>query len=504
MAAPPTDAESPRSPAGEEFARYLCPSVEEAVRISVRSDPRVMADALYPAIGPTIRQAIASAWNDLVEALSVILDQAFSARGLRWRWESIRTGRPMGEIAYYHSLLYAVQQVLLIHRKTGLLLHQVALETVGPRDNESIAAMLTAIQDFAHDSFQAIDGTGLEALRLGELSVWVEQGPEAVLAAIIRRQPPPELRCAFRDVLERIHSSRGRELLMFSGDTQPFEECDGMMRSCLVSQVRAPRKPSRTPALVLLACLAALLALGAGLYLHKRSRWNASVAAFEGRPGFVVTRSAWGWSGAMIEGLRDPLAEPPEAVLRSAGVDPAKITGKWKPFVSLEPEIVLARARRVLAPPEGVTLTLAGDVLEVSGNPPAAWMAESRARAPQIPGVREILFSGEWKAKIEQQRFHFGQGSSKLPETEIPMLDTLAAWIRAAPARVQVVGHTDASGAEAYNNRLSLARARSVADALIARGVPSSKLEPVNGGMDPGRAVGFRALEAGGGMGVRP
>ena len=502
MAAPPTDADSPRPATEQEFAQYLCPSVEEAVRFSVKSDPRVMADALFPAIGPAIRQAITSAWNDMVEALSVILNQAFSPRGLRWRWEAFRTGQPLGEIAYYHSLLYAVEQVLLIHRKTGLLLHQVAAETVGPRDNESIAGMLTAIQDFAHDSFRVNDGTGLEALRLGELTVWVEQGPEAVLAAVIRRQPPPELRYAFRDVLERIHQKLGRELLMFSGDSQPFAECETIMRSCLVSQLRAPRKPSRTPALVVLAALAALVAVGAGFYLYKRHRWNVAVAAFEGRPGFAVTRSKWAWSGSVIEGLRDPLAENPEAVLRSVNADPADVPGKWKPFLSLDPEIVLARARLILAPPEGVKLTLAGDVLEATGSAPAAWVAESRGKAPQIPGVREIRFSEEWKARIEQQRLHFAPGASQPDETEAA-LDALAASIRAAPGRVEIVGHADASGPEAYNNRLSMARARSVASALVARGVPASKLEPVIGGIGQERVVRFRAVEAGDG-GARP
>lgn len=41
---------------------------------------------------------------------------------------------------------------------------------------------------------------------------------------------------------------------------------------------------------------------------------------------------------------------------------------------------------------------------------------------------------------------------------------------------VEIVGHTDTSGSNAYNDRLSQARAVSVADALVASGVPASAI----------------------------
>ena len=41
---------------------------------------------------------------------------------------------------------------------------------------------------------------------------------------------------------------------------------------------------------------------------------------------------------------------------------------------------------------------------------------------------------------------------------------------------VKVVGHTDSVGSDAYNQGLSERRARSVADFLIAQGVPAGKL----------------------------
>ena len=44
-------------------------------------------------------------------------------------------------------------------------------------------------------------------------------------------------------------------------------------------------------------------------------------------------------------------------------------------------------------------------------------------------------------------------------------------------ARVVVIGHTDSSGSNAYNQRLSERRAKATADALVQRGVAQTKLQ---------------------------
>ena len=66
---------------------------------------------------------------------------------------------------------------------------------------------------------------------------------------------------------------------------------------------------------------------------------------------------------------------------------------------------------------------------------------------------------------------------------------------------VKVIGHTDSVGSDAYNQGLSERRARSVADYLVAQGVPGEKVgiegrgesQPVaDNGSDAGRAQNRR------------
>ncbi|MFT4192736.1 MAG: OmpA family protein [Comamonas sp.] len=58
-----------------------------------------------------------------------------------------------------------------------------------------------------------------------------------------------------------------------------------------------------------------------------------------------------------------------------------------------------------------------------------------------------------------------------------PILDRFAEGLRANPnTTVRIIGHTDASGSDAINNPLSVERAASTRDYLVARGVPINRI----------------------------
>lgn len=58
-----------------------------------------------------------------------------------------------------------------------------------------------------------------------------------------------------------------------------------------------------------------------------------------------------------------------------------------------------------------------------------------------------------------------------------PILDKFAAGLVSNPAAtVQIIGHTDSTGSDAINNPLSVNRAASTRDYIVARGVASSRI----------------------------
>ena len=63
-------------------------------------------------------------------------------------------------------------------------------------------------------------------------------------------------------------------------------------------------------------------------------------------------------------------------------------------------------------------------------------------------------------------------GRSDISPAFAPVLDQFAAGLRSNPnAEVRIVGHTDSTGSDAINNPLSVDRAASTRDYLVARGV---------------------------------
>jgi OOP family OmpA-OmpF porin len=476
-----------------QLARALAPTVEGAIGESVRRNPREIATAIFPVLGPAIRKAIAETLAGLVASINRTIEHSLSPRGLKWRLEAWRTGVPYAQIVLKHALIYRVEQVFLIHAETGLLLsHAWALE-LEASDPELISGMLTAIRDFVADSFsRERDVGGLRRFSVGELTVMVEQGPRAVLAAVVRGEAPDDLLLRLQDTLETVHLQYAAALADFDGDTDAFGPARPLLAELLTTVVSTDRPRERRGAMAWLpwavAALLLVLAIG-GLGFRSHRRWARAVAALESEPGIVVTRAERGVGRWRFAGLRDPLARDPSAVLAAVAVDSAGVEQRWEPYLSLEPRMVLARARRSLAPPAGVALSLAADTLRLAGRAPLPWViAVGRASPP--PGVAALDLSGvtpevpadlaQLIRGIEGQRVLFDIGSAALGgrardviglvATSLQQLDARAALI-GARATLELTGRTDPTGSDSANQTLSRERAERVLAALAARGV---------------------------------
>ena len=282
-----------RSREDRQLTDALLPTVEEAIVRSVRKDPEVLVDALFPVMGPAIRKSIASTLEEMLESLNQTLGQSFSAQGMKWRIEAWRTGKSFSEVVLLRTLLFRVEQVFLIHRETGLLLQHVSAGEAGVQDADMISGMLTAIRDFVHDSFGGREADGLHAFQVGQFTVWVEQGPLAILAGVIRGNPPRELRGVFTEAIEKIHRDQARALAEFQGDAAPFERSRGDLEACLKTQQQpgaegaaaAGRKRSRRPLWAALAVVLAIAGVFAFFSVRRGRRWDAYLARLGGAAG---------------------------------------------------------------------------------------------------------------------------------------------------------------------------------------------------------------------------
>jgi outer membrane protein OmpA-like peptidoglycan-associated protein len=440
-------AEAVRLRSDVKLRRALQPLLEEALQLSVQSNPRMLADALFPIFGKAIRKAITAELDGMLQSLSQTLEQSFSWRSVQWRWESLRTGKPYAEIVVLRSLLYRVEQVFLIHRDSGLLLQHVAAPSARPaetKDPEMVSGMLTAIQDFVRDSVSGAESENLETIRMGEVGVVLAYGPDAILAGFVRGVPPRKLSRVFQDALDTIEQKKAEALHEFSGDVSPFNSCRPQLQACLVGQGRDEKRISSSwGARGLLFGLPALLVLAlAGWWIYSAAiqrRWMDFANGLESQPGIVVTHAEQRGSKFYITGLRDPLAADPASLL-PAGLPANKVEFHWEEYHSLVPRF--AAQRRL----------------------------------------------DDLKDQLEKRAFRFATGSADIPPEQRFILEDVASQmlslIHAAadlnkPVRIEVRGNHDPVGTERLNSVLARSRAENVRAALVAVGVPSDRLTAV-------------------------
>src|SRR6516164_8008889 len=220
----------------------LAPTIETALRESVRKDPKTLASALFPVMGPAIRRSILETLRSFLDSFNQIMDQSLSWQGLQWRLEALRTGRTFTEVVLLHSLVFRVEQVFLIHKKTGLPLGHAVAPAVAMQDPSLVSGMLSAIQDFVRDSFHTPQEQGINRMNVGELDVWIEQGPFAILACVIRGIAPRDLRDRMAEVLENVHREYAAQLDAFDGDTAPFARINTELSRCLEMRYREETK----------------------------------------------------------------------------------------------------------------------------------------------------------------------------------------------------------------------------------------------------------------------
>jgi outer membrane protein OmpA-like peptidoglycan-associated protein len=473
-----------------QLTNALLDTVEAALHTSVRKNPRVLLDILFPLIGPAIRKAIASALRSMIDSLNHSLDVSISLRGVKWRLEAIRTGRPFAEVVLLYTLRYRVEQVFLIHRDSGLLLLHVAAKTVTQQDGDLISGMLTAIQDFIRDSFGEQGSEGLATVQMGELTIWIEQGPQAIVAAVVRGNGPPDLSSVFQEAVEAVHLEQREHLEVFQGDIAPFESSRHHLEACLLKQYKPGAQ--RTSPTLWIVCAASLGALGlwSAWTLAERQRWTSLLETLRAEPGIVLTTAEKQRGKYVLVGLRDPLAVDPQHLLQQAQLDPAKVSSRWEPYQALHPAFVFRRANTLLAPPETVQLRLVDGTLQATGTASHAWIVEAERLARLIPGVvafqRHQLVDttladlAVLKQQIEQHTLFFRKNSAQLMPGQDEVFQRLSAGMRRlqelahavqAHMHIQIRGHTDTTGGEGKNQPLSQERADRVLIALAAQGL---------------------------------
>jgi OmpA-OmpF porin, OOP family len=124
--------------------------------------------------------------------------------------------------------------------------------------------------------------------------------------------------------------------------------------------------------------------------------------------------------------------------------------------------------------------------------PPKVARAETPAPPPPPPTPEQLRAKAceDTLASITREgQLLFQFDSARLDDASKPTLDKLAEAAKTCPdMRIEIAGHASAEGTAASNQRLSLRRARSVADYLVRAGVSARRLETAGYGASQPKA----------------
>jgi hypothetical protein len=79
---------------------------------------------------------------------------------------------------------------------------------------------------------------------------------------------------------------------------------------------------------------------------REAARWERLQRHLAELPGVVIIRAEKSGGKYRIEGLRDPLAADPFADLHKFQIPPSEVAARWRPYQSLDEEIVRRRAQQ--------------------------------------------------------------------------------------------------------------------------------------------------------------
>jgi outer membrane protein OmpA-like peptidoglycan-associated protein len=255
-----------------------------------------------------------------------------------------------------------------------------------------VSAMFTAIQDFVRDSFSASKQEELNSVEVGQYTVWVERGPHAVLACVIRGDAHRTFRNLMREQLETIHARHSIFLEQFDGDNTKLKYCQPLLEELLRSELKPEAQPRwMTPQLAMIVGGILLSILGFAYYhFEYQYRLNNYLEALQHTPGIIVTSTETQHGNLIVHGMRDPLAEDPIEIARRFQFNNEDVQFIGKPYQDLNPQMVEQRLRLWLSPPKTVQMSLQGSLLHLKGHADQAWIDKVSDRVWKLAGVTDI------------------------------------------------------------------------------------------------------------------
>ena len=375
----------------ERLARAFEKPMADSLERVAQQRKEVLISVLFPLIGPLIRRSISESISLLLRDLNRALDHSFSPTGLRWRFEALRSGVPFSSVVLKHTLRYRVEHLLLVRNEGGMLIAKASNKDAQMADSDAVAAMLSALQDFARDAVNAGKDDALSTINFGDLTLSILRGPLAHLAIAVRGELSTDSMESLISLVEQAHV--GLDVQLF-GDQPRFEVLQnkqneqlsdwlfkrGQLSSSAEEQVKQ-KKP--WVALLLAAAIFTALLAWISLQIWHGQRAQHLQERLNQLPGYFV-QVKFQRGLYVVSGARDPESTPLNRAASALGFVDKSVRSELQPYLALDPGLWIPRLRRMVDLPANVTIEKDATGLTLSGT---VNLSERRALRSALAGL---------------------------------------------------------------------------------------------------------------------
>ncbi len=349
----------------EALSKELFTTVESGLTKSIQNNPKKITDIIAPIIAPAIRRSVAETMKNFIESTNQIIEASLSPTSLKWRLQSIISGKSYSDIVFANSVEYRVDYVFLINKQSGILIDHAesASRLKLEKDEDLVTGMLTAIRDFSKDVFNSNTSkntSNLHKLELGNQTIVIEDGTHVFIAAVIIGIPPRSLSTTMKEIIEEINLkiSRHDNLELFFHNKKI--EIQSILQKGLLSKetnvnprTKNKKTFSKLITYTLLATLMIFLLSFAGLFILKKYNHASTIKqtknyikSLNKQPGLLITNFSVIENDIIISGLKDSFATLP--VNKNFKTLKKRTNFIWKTYISTDPSVLAKRIKSQL------------------------------------------------------------------------------------------------------------------------------------------------------------
>ncbi|MEH2181729.1 OmpA family protein [Nostoc sp.] len=478
--------------APEEVSDAIAPAMGRAIKKQIEIEQNIVVDALYPVIGSTIAKYMA----ETIRAINRQVEETLSVEGIKRKIRAKLQGVSEAELILKEALPFTIQAIFLIHKASGLVISDIQHSDVEQLEAEMVAGMLTAIRSFANDCInQSGSITELDAIEYGTSKIILEVAGYCYLAIVVQGEPSKNFIWKMRQVFSKIIKKYGDLIEKFDGNADLIPlEVNTLLEELKHTDIQEKKKTKISPLQILVLTVISTIIIPWGIWQYRsgviHSIENQTLLALTSVPELAVYRLT-----VKVEHNKLKLTgRLPNQLFRQKAEQTVKITfPNWLidnqillVEVPADPVLAAAEVKRVTAvlnQTDDIAISaqyIAGKVA-VEGTVNRITDAQIIANAfEQIPGVKSVSSAVRVEPPQIEVRFYFQNNSATLTKADlIYKIQQIKFFLNQHPNKhLKIIGYSNRNS-ENKSQKLALARAKAVQQALIKLGIEPSRLQVI-------------------------